>query len=245
MMLSIGTGWAENLSLGRPKSPGFFTRFSDLLDWNLSGDRQHKELINFTPPDSRNRLHRIDLKLDTKEPAIDNVAMTDSLRLKTEAMLIETETLSLFHSSWLATLFCVEIQSMPEEELSCFRYKAKIFCRHNLTKAGTKALCEKLKKSGAYFLVNEKAVACTKDLHSYNAPFKCVVEFTVDDPSNTLFISLGIGMQEERWPISGMPRGLEDLTNIQGLDSEFGRSDHQHTGGHVSVPLKRSRRNRL
>jgi hypothetical protein len=243
-MLSIGTGWVpERLSLARQKSPGLFARFSDALDWNLSGERQYKELLNFTPAESRHRYHRIDLKLlDIKEPRIDEVAMIDSLKLKTESMLVESERLPLFLNSWFAALFVVKMQAPPVPELTCFRCNAVVFCRENLTQKGTKALYEKLKRTGAYFLVNDKPVICTKN--GFTMPFKCTVEFTVDDLSNNLFISLGMTGKSERWPISGLPRPLNELIRVQGLNCGFGRSDHEFLEESIRLPLKRSCRRR-
>jgi hypothetical protein len=242
VMLSIGTGWAsDRLSITRPKSPGAFSRLADALDWNLCAERQWKEIINFTPVQFRDRYHRINLQLDTKEPRIDDISMIDSLQLKTEAMLNCTDKLSHFHTRWLASLFFVEIENVVND-ISSIKCSASIFCRQRIPKSRMPALYDKLSSWGAYFLVNGKVLCITKPTQFSSSTFRCLVDFTVEDMSNDLHISLGLRELELRWPISGLPRRLDKLIEVQGYGNAFGRSDHHSAGGAVAVPLKRSLR---
>jgi hypothetical protein len=226
-VLSIGTGWAsERLSLSRPRSPGLLARILDALDWNLSGDQQWKEFMNFIAPEHRSRFHRIDLQLETKEPRIDDVSTIDSLRLKTEAMLAGENPLLNVHHNWLASLFHVGDVAEDENGSQC---SAMILCRQQFSRDGLKGLYNKLFESGAYFLVNGRPVPCVKKIPRNIPPYRCLVKFLIEDLNEMLYISLSLGCSTTRWDISGLPRKVSELIDVQGLNSKFGRSDHQVT----------------
>lgn len=93
--------------------------------------------------------------------------------------------------------------------------------------------------SNSYFIINGHLVQCVQTIPCNLPPFRRRIKFTVDDLANNLHISLR-GWTRQPSEISGLPRSVEELIEVQGLAAAFGRLDHRSTKSTTSsVPQKR------
>jgi hypothetical protein len=197
------------------------------------------EILNFTPPQFHSRYHRLDLQLEDKEPEIDDVNSIQELQTLTERMLAEEDALRDVIDNWMASLFYINLQNLQEVE-DKFLCTGYIRCRQHLPQTGYDALLMRMQETSAYFLVNGSPIPCIKTLRHKPSTFRCIVKFYVEDLSSDVNILLG-GLTAQRWPISGLPQSVENIIQLQGSNTPFGRSDHKAPTARSRSPRKRTR----
>jgi hypothetical protein len=238
-ILSLGTGMSTRKLSG---SGHIFSSVSNAFDWHLDSDRAWKQIINSTLPKYRHKYHRLNLSLEIKEPQIDDTSMIDYLEDETLSMLNDSSGSSdynTFKDYLLSSVFYFEMQNIIED-VDKFRCTGYIRCRLDMPKEGRQALYNKMTLMGAYFIVNGTYYPCIKTTLSTAPPYRRRIQFIVEDLNDKLFISLNRLTKESR-QISGLPKPVNEILSLQGINAPFGRSDHQiHPRG--ILPKKRTNR---
>lgn len=235
-VLSIGTGTKIEEPNAGPQSPAkekFLTRIFQAFNWNIDAEQAWKDVINFTPPRSRERYHRINLPLDADEPKIDDISSIDHLASLMEINIAVSPDTHAFIGNLLSSMFYFSLDTVNNVGDDRYQCSGQILCRLELPREGRQALYQRMTDAGAHFVVDGRPVPCLKKMPQ-NAPrYKCNISFTVGDLSDLLVISLN-GLTKDSWPISGLPRSLLGLMKAQGLSAAFGRIDHHRSASIIA-----------
>jgi hypothetical protein len=192
--------------------------------------------MNFTPPSFHSWYHHINLRIEGKEPCINDIATIDILKEQTKTQILNRQELVLLEENLIAAIFYFRLTEVvaDSDRYSCQGY---IACRMKLPKSGHRALHRTIFDAGSYFIVNRTPVLYLKSKHA-NKPFRRQITFSVNDLDNKLYISLH-HRRDTTSQISRLPRSVRSLADVQGLFAKFGRADHRVSVGRTCWLLQK------
>ncbi|KAL9078314.1 MAG: hypothetical protein Q9157_002777 [Trypethelium eluteriae] len=244
--LSLGTGTSEakgDAFASGPQSPvrdRFLPRLYKTFMLNLDGEKAWHELVNNLPPERTMRYHRLNLTLKGPEPAIDDVAAMSLLKGYAEEKIAMDAQITSLLDSMHASMFFFELDDVPSFIDDAHQCSGHIFCRIELPPPGKAALLLRLTESSTYFLVNGVPLASVGPETKKKAlSFRRRVRFQVPCLDDSVGISIR-GLTTRPRSISGMPKTLKQLIQLQRLKAPFGRATHDSIEKSLPrIPMKR------
>lgn len=243
--LSLGTGTGKLSYLASkftPQSPvkdRFHWRLLSALSERMDAEREWWRFYNSLSPKTRQRFLRLNVKLK-EEPKIDDTSAFDCLKAETRAYLDNSQDqIQRLVDAMIASLFYFELEEVPRYTDGVFFCSGHIYCRLNLSQKGQEQLYCWMIENSAFFLINGRPVPCTRSIPKGAPAFRCRIQFSTRDLEEELLISIR-GVTSQPKLISGLPRTVSDLIDVQSLYAPFGRSDYQTFDKALpSIPLKR------
>lgn len=232
--LSVGTGTAQvssPLLKHFPQSPvrdRFVKRIFKTFMRSLDGEVIWNEVVRSQSTTSRTRLHRLNIIFSGKEPGLDDLNVIPALQEETERQCSGDMLLRPVIDSIWASMFYFELESVPVFSRGYYHCVGHISCRLDLNNEARAAMYERLAASSAFFLVDGHPIPCVdrKFLLKAKPPFRKQVKFGIKHLHETLGITIrGVTLKPQL--ISGMPKMVDELIQLQELDSPFGQVSHE------------------
>lgn len=205
-------------------------KFYDLPNqWNRAADGNEK------------RYFRLNVKLQGKTPALDDVSTMYPLKVETTKQHLKSKSLDELAECLISTLFYFELTSRPiknRDHISCY---GRILCTigpgHNGNSDTLLGLLNTLTQQGSKFFVNHRplpgVINSPANIDPVTKRFQMKVDLRIRDLDSAIPICLRIGDTNNSTSrfrsISASPFTLNGLTAAQGWNSHFGRADHGPT----------------
>ncbi len=222
-----------------PVKDRFLLRIYKTFLRSLDGEKLWQDVYNGLSERTKHRFHRINVKTQGSEPAIDDVAAMHALREQAEHFACRQTILQPVMDSVYASMFFFEFEDVPKLQGSSYLCIGHIYCRIALPPAQRKLFHRRLHVSSSYFLVLGQPVKCVERLSTGMPLLRRRVTFSLSSLEDEVAITLR-GITSQPHTISGLPRSAQDIIDLQGLRAPFGRADHSTPGKPLpQVPAKR------
>ncbi|KAL1591536.1 hypothetical protein SLS60_011928 [Paraconiothyrium brasiliense] len=232
LLLSIGTGLSQ-VGSGNPDNEISPTRavltgvlikiLRNRWLWRLCRtfssrmlERPVKQALNTRP-----WYHRLDLKMDSAEPRLDDVSSIAALKERIVSDLSSRLPIKRIAHCAIATLFIFKLDDVPSQYDGPYRGHGRILCRLDPREPALAILLERLLASRSSFYLDEKPLGCGP------SPPDDVFEIKVKLALNCDFSI--VLKQADGGPchISGSPFSVRRLAEEQKMHAPFGTSEHR------------------
>ncbi|KAI9883965.1 MAG: hypothetical protein M1823_004243 [Watsoniomyces obsoletus] len=245
ILVSLGTGVSrryektveqtqEEAVLHSRFLPRLFRSFMVLLD----GQRTWNDLWNSLPMDTKDRYHRLNTVFDGPEPQLDDIEAMTELEQQTKTSALNNSILASCADNSIASLFYLELDTLPVFEKTHFRCQAYICCRWSPNNLALLRLLTRMARTETKFYVNGRAYSgADQDIMNFvhtSHPYRRPVQFELLHLKEEINVSI-TGITAAPRNISNCPYVMERLIQDQGLDHHFGREDHQKRKHPVSA----------
>ena len=244
LALSLGTGVANSKTPSPKRGPfspvtdRFIPRLLRALMVNMDGEKAWHEVSNTVSSQSKTRLHRLNVRLEGRYLSLDEVDYIPTLKERTLDECKANNQLEVVTNSLIASLFYFELDTLPDHSDSGVVCKGTIFCRLQLPRAGRKALLAYLKEHNAFFLINGRPLRAVDVIPRCAPPFRQKVSVQVSSADDTIGISLRHSSMSPNL-ISGLPKTVKALIDLQMLNAPFGRPDHEQSEKPLPQPPRK------
>lgn len=240
--VNIGMATALQQPRGLWRS-GFITRCLESFMSTMDGQKFYDlpNQWNRTAEGNEKRYFRLNVKLEGKTPALDDVSTMCPLKAATTKQHLESKSLEELAECLISTLFYFELISRPVRNRDHISCHGRILCiigpGHNGNSDTLSKLLNTLTQQGSKFFVSHRplpgVVNSPANIDPATKRFQIKVDLQVRDLDSAIPICLRIGdtnhsISRHR-SISASPFTLNGLTASQGWDCHFGRADHGPT----------------
>ncbi|KAH8787540.1 acyl transferase/acyl hydrolase/lysophospholipase, partial [Hyaloscypha sp. PMI_1271] len=248
LVVSLGTGYKRNTeddcdsdqkaSFIRNRCvPRLFRSFLNLF----VGESRWQELQNSLLPRFRDRYHRLNIEFNGDEPELDEVRAMPNLRQQAKFQAQSNDHVQKCADNILASLFYLELDTLPTFHRSSFVCRGRICCRITPRHKALQALARRLIDTKASFYLNSNQHIPGIDDESYNAieggaAYCRNVTFNVISLDDLIDIKID-GISKRARSISNCPYKVQTLIRDQGLDCVFG---HRKNKRRVQVESERN-----
>ncbi|KAM3066494.1 hypothetical protein ACMFMG_011992 [Clarireedia jacksonii] len=221
---------------------GFITRCLESFLSTMDGQKFYDlpNQWNRAAADDKKRYFRLNVQLQGKTPALDDVSTMSSLKSETMKQHIRSKSLDELAECLISTLFYFELTSRPIRDRSHINCQGQILCiigsseRENDT---LQVLLDRLTQNGSKFYIAHRPLSRPindlANIDPVTKGFRLKVELRVRDLDSIIPISIRLGKATrsiiEGRSISASPFTINGLLKAQGWDSPFGRADHGPT----------------
>ena len=230
IVLSMGTGYQEQLS--SPIAPNVRNLFQDgtvarlyrafMSSLSLDGENSWKDHWSGLEKTTKGQHFRLDLPLNGKEPALDDIDQMPELQRQVRCHLGELSGLARVFK---AVSFFFELDEPIIGERLGYRCRGSILSRS----PNSRALLQNIALEYPYtqFLMNNESLGFLDPLDVCQdcGNFQKSVTFLIRHPSEKVNLCLMYNRLYRR-SISGFPNPMEWFEDRQMFDAHFGRADH-------------------
>ncbi|KAI9893033.1 MAG: hypothetical protein M1814_000917 [Vezdaea aestivalis] len=230
LILSLGTGTVEqreaksddHLAAAKDRT---LTRLFNSFMTSLDGEKTWVDLYGSVPDQGKPKYHRLNISLADSPPDLDDVDGIKNLMSTVKQDPALDSKLLHVTSRFFASLFYLELRQLPVYQLGLFRCVGDLHCRvedgsHSLTQVWSQ-----LRDRETQFLFNGRVLLQINGEADDPSQFLIPVQLHVQ--SLTQYIDLQIhGTASAAESISGFPQTIQNIADLQELDSPFGRYDH-------------------
>ncbi|KAH8587835.1 hypothetical protein B0O99DRAFT_583936 [Bisporella sp. PMI_857] len=228
VVLSLGTG-------------GFITRCLESFLSTMDGQKFY-DLPNQwnRAADGMNRYFRLNVQLEGKTPALDDVSTMSPLKSEARKQHTKNKSLDELAECLISTLFYFELTSRPIRNRSHFSCQGQILCiiePSDKEDDALQGLLDRLTEKGSRFYIAHRPLSgpinSLANVDPVTTHFRVKVELRVRDLDSLIPISLRLGNTNrsvgEGRNISASPFTVNGLSAAQGWENPFGRADHGPT----------------
>ncbi|KKY29202.1 putative patatin-like phospholipase [Phaeomoniella chlamydospora] len=246
LVISLGTG-----SLKARKKMGFsglwssrlLARLYGCLDRFISSKKIAEEFGNGRRKELDGRYFRFDGEL-SESSGLDETDKIRQIAAYARDQFCRSPEIDVVARRIIASLFYVELDRQPRKIKDKYFASGHIFCRVSRTQPAFEHLMNQLSKTCAVFSIDGHVVPGRVEDRSFTdgtGNFRKKIEF---EGKERLSIHLKEGSFQPQH-ISGSPYVIEEMIRAQGLNKQFGRSDHLKRCDPEPQPGPPSKRRRI
>jgi hypothetical protein len=231
VVLSLGTGTEDNpISPIAPNFRGFITdgfipRICRSFISSLDGEVTWKHLQNSLNEKSQPDHFRLNVPLQGKEPAIDDITCMDELRKSAQAVHSLGDYIDIA-TALLVSSFYFELTALPQLEGDFYKCHGTVRCRgrsDTIIKSlsnlhGRLEFATESELLGTLNPISDFCQLCHK--------YRKRVTFYIQHPKEIITLFLKTGGTRKCRKISGFPQCIEWFIQQQHLNAAFGTADH-------------------
>lgn len=220
---------------------GFITRCLESFLSTMDGQKFY-DLPNQwnRAADGMNRYFRLNVQLEGKTPALDDVSTMSPLKSEARKQHTKNKSLDELAECLISTLFYFELTSRPIRNRSHFSCQGQILCiiePSDKEDDALQGLLDRLTEKGSRFYIAHRPLSgpinSLANVDPVTTHFRVKVELRVRDLDSLIPISLRLGNTNrsvgEGRNISASPFTVNGLSAAQGWENPFGRADHGPT----------------
>jgi hypothetical protein len=222
-IISLGTGeLVDEKILPQPKGllrNGALPRLFRMFWESMRGENLRQTFQNDP------RYHRVDVKFKSgEEPMLDDISSIPYLNSKARNDPTVFGVVEEIAKCFIASLFYFELESLPQKVGGRYSGHGQLLCLLNSHELAFHELFDQLSQVSARLYLDGHLIALVNDISCFNkgGGFRKRVAFD-DKGKFAIYLERG----SERHHISGSPFSVENLVQLQGLNANFGRPDHQ------------------
>lgn len=234
-MISLGTGHSlcSTPKFG-PHSPvrdRFPKRLLGNCMMHMDSENQWKMFAQCVPPKLHGRYHRLNVCFPGPEPAINEVQAIRDLKILAQQSFASDKKAHIIRDTMIASMFYFELDSFSTMKGGSIRCLGTIMCRLPLDAHGRLGLQMKLWDSASSFVVCNETFQCVETMNRKEPVpiFRRQLDFKLKNITDDVHIYI-TGITNHPTPISGLPRPLNQIIEVQGLIAPFGCLDHREAG---------------
>lgn len=221
-VLSLGTGKPKSRPiqtdiLNRGWKARALPRLGRLI-WERLRDKKTRQLFY-----GHRWYHRLNVQFPGDEPRLDDVASIPKLKAQVDEDIALSKKVDSIALSILASLFYLELDSVPRRANGQFSGSATILCCVPHTDPALEELMQQLGTKTFIYVNDQVAGRFVRNVCFDQAGrFRWKIDL---DTSDSFRVS--IKLEHKLCEISGSPFSMERLIKTQGLEADFGMANHR------------------